>query len=220
MALKKLALKNQAMAVNLENLLPQALSDPTPFTVPSNGSEQVSDFGDLFSPSMYGNSDLSSLLGGVADVMNLDPLVKADFPSPVNNGGIQYVNDGETLYQTPSYGELELLTFNDNNLNFTFCIDVFSENNWMTTPMSLPLTPDESTGTAMTYTTTPTFTGHTPVSVPLTPESLVSPQSSTEGEELEEVLSYFADSANEGQDFGAETNSGYPTSHVYQDSEY
>ena len=106
-------------------------------------------------------------------------------------------------------------------LNFFPPIDVFNEN-WMTTPMSLPLTPDESTGTTMTYTTTPTFSGHTPVSVPLTPESLVSPQSSTEGEELEEVLSYFADSANQvqGQDFGTEAASGYSTPHVYQDSEY
>ena len=77
LSLKKLALKNQATAINLENLLPQALSDPSPFTVPSNGSEVVSDFGDLFSPSMYGDNNFSCLLGGMADVMNLDPLMLA-----------------------------------------------------------------------------------------------------------------------------------------------
>ena len=111
LALKKLALKNQAMAVNLENLLPQALPDTSPFTVPTNGSEQMSDFGDLFSPSMYGNNEFSSLLGGMTDVITLDPsMVKSDFPSP---DGIQYVSEGETLYQTPSYGEFELYNFDD-----------------------------------------------------------------------------------------------------------
>lgn len=99
LALKKLALKNRTMAVNLENLLPQA-PESSLFSVPSNGSEQVSDLGDLFSPSMYGNGELSSLLGDAI----LDPSLslKCDFPSPI---GVQYVDSRETLYQTNSAGK-------------------------------------------------------------------------------------------------------------------
>lgn len=90
--------------------------------------------------------------------------------------------------------------------------------------MSLPLTPDEPTGTTsplpppISYTV---FTSHTPTAVPLTPESLVSPQSSSDGEELDEVLSYFTDSSNDvaGQDFSSD-GANYSSSHIYHESEY
>ncbi len=63
--------------------------------------------------------------------------------------------------------------------------------------MSLPLTPDEPLGTDTptlpTYNSSPVYPNHTPSpTVPLTPESIVSPQSSCNGEELDEVLSYFS----------------------------
>lgn len=109
----------------------------------------------------------------------------------------------------------------------------------MTTPMSLPLTPDEPTSATaslppIAYTTTPIFTpssvttpifaSHTPSSVPLTPESLVSPQSSCDGRELDEVLSYFADSTNDVacQDFSTfpSADTANYSSHIYHDSEY
>lgn len=98
LALKKLSLKNKAMAVNLETLLPQAFPSQTvPPMVPSNnGTIEESQFGDLFSPtSMYGSDSLSLLaMAGVSNSLDFDPaLSKSDYlPS---DGGSQ-----DTLYQT------------------------------------------------------------------------------------------------------------------------
>lgn len=96
LALKKLALRNQAMAVNLETLLPQAFPHTAPPLVPSNsGGEEALFGGDVFSPaSMYG-SDAMSLLPG-SDPLDFDPsLLKSD--EYLELCGSQYV---ETLYRT------------------------------------------------------------------------------------------------------------------------
>lgn len=130
----------------------------------------------------------------------------------------------------------------------------------MTTPMSLPLTPDEPTsGTASPVpptpfpTATPTYSGNAHSGhTPLTPDSIISPQSTAvpayaghvssghtpltpvspqsscdNGEELDDVLSYFADSAPDmaagsGQDFGTFSSadaSANNYTHIYCDSE-
>lgn len=88
-----------------------------------------------------------------------------------------------------------------------FCLffhaDPFSE--WLSTPMSLPITPDEPLSDNMAtslppvscYNSAPTYTAmqafpnhHAPSpSIPLTPESLVSPESFCSSDEVDEVLS-------------------------------
>ena len=101
----------------------------------------------------------------------------------------------------------------------------------MTTPISLPITPEEPLsatslpGPAHTYTPGPAYSTpfykHAP-STPLTPESLVSPESFCNSDEVDEVLSYLSSdsttpqgndafnvfpSPNSGTDFG--TSIGY-----------
>lgn len=104
LALKKLSLKNQAMAVNLETLLPQAFQDSTFPLVPSdNGTEGGSLFGDVFSPtSMYGSENLSFL---DSESMTLDPSLFKDPALQFGDDGVQYLENGGPLYQsTPSSG--------------------------------------------------------------------------------------------------------------------
>lgn len=98
----------------------------------------------------------------------------------------------------------------------------------MTTPISLPLTPDEPLGSqvamptcaasvmatppvpSVSYAITPTSYSSTP----LTPDSLVSPHSTCEGgEELAEVLSYFEDGSS-SSDVGPDVST-YPASLPY-----
>lgn len=92
LSLKKLALKNRVMAINLETLLPRAMEDSSPFhDVPMVWGDDHATFGDFSSASMYGGDDL---LGGVS---TFDPSLS----KPLTDG-MQY---GETLYQMTSPGE-------------------------------------------------------------------------------------------------------------------
>ena len=86
------------MAVNLETLLPHALSQTTPPLVPSNSEESL--LGDFLShaSSMYGNEGLSLLAD--ADLSDFDPaLLKLDYSS--GGDAQQFVDvNGDDPYQT------------------------------------------------------------------------------------------------------------------------
>ena len=109
LSLKKLALKNQAMAVNLETLLPRQQATP-PTIVPSNSCGSADDilFGDVFSPpSMYGSGGGGDVfLPGDLDFMNFDSAATAkaeSLLSPLHRvgvGALQYMDERGTLYQT------------------------------------------------------------------------------------------------------------------------
>lgn len=150
----------------------------------------------------------------------------------------------ETLYLT-----WFTCSVNFNHVHF-FHVDTFNE--WMTTPIPLPITPPEdplsgtnsitnSTPTLHTYTpshaytpssaytVTPTFSYHaSPSPVPLTPESLVSPDSFCNSEEVDEVLSYFSSdssrspmASNDAFNVFPSTSSAgtpFPASQIYSDS--
>ena len=95
------------MAVNLENLLPQALQE-SGYAVPTNGSEDVTIFGDIISPSMYSN-DFASIFESVGDVLTFDPAPgKGDTSSltPVDGSeGVGYVEGFGSVYQAGSPGK-------------------------------------------------------------------------------------------------------------------
>ncbi len=106
LALKKLSLKNQAMAVNLESLLPQALLEASFPLVPSSGAETESLLSDIFSSnSMYGNENLP-FLEVDSDSMPFDlSLLKDPAMQPqFGDDGVQYLESGEPLYQTNASG--------------------------------------------------------------------------------------------------------------------
>lgn len=102
LALKKLALKNQAMAVNLESLLPQAFSEATtPLLVPSSSTDSESLFSDIFSStSMYGNSFLNM----DSDSMSFDPSFLKDSALQLGGDGFQFMEGVDALYNTSPSG--------------------------------------------------------------------------------------------------------------------